>query len=51
VPDPEKSALQYLAIKSVLIESGFEIYHIPELAGHPNSVFTLDACFVTPEFS
>ena len=49
VSDPEKSVLQHLALTSVLMESGFEVYDTPELKDHPNSVFTRDVSLVTPE--
>jgi N-dimethylarginine dimethylaminohydrolase len=48
VPDPEKSVLQHLAISTALIVAGFEVYEMPELKVHPNSVFTRDVSLVTP---
>jgi len=49
VSDPEKSSLQHLALTAALLKSGIEVFNIPELKDHPNSVFTRDASLVTPE--
>jgi dimethylargininase len=48
VSNPEKSLLQHLTIKTVLIESGFKVHDISELKNHPNSVFIRDTSLVTP---
>ena len=47
--DPEKARMQHVALKTTLLESGFEVSDIPELQNHPNSVFTRDASLVTPD--
>jgi dimethylargininase len=46
--DPEKARLQHATLKTILLESGFEVNEIQELKNHPNSVFTCDASIVTP---
>lgn len=47
--NPEKTILLHLKLKETLVDSGFEVYDIPELENHPNSVFTRDTSLVTPE--
>jgi dimethylargininase len=48
VADPERARSQHDALKSVLADSGCRVIDVPELDGHPNSVFTRDAAVVTP---
>ncbi len=47
--DLTKALKQHENLRSVISESGREVIRIPELPGHPNSVFTRDTSFVTPE--
>jgi len=47
--DPEKALIQHLALKTLLIDSGFEVLDVLELKDHPNSVFTRDSSLVTPK--
>jgi dimethylargininase len=49
VADREKAQQQHDRLKSVLAESGCEVIDVPELAGHPNSVFTRDTALCTPD--
>jgi len=49
-PSDLTKALQQLdELRSVIFGSGCEVIQIPELAGHPNSVFTRDTSLVTRE--
>ncbi len=47
--DSAKAFQQHEELRSVISESGCKVVRIPELAGHPNSVFTRDTSLVTPE--
>ena len=47
--DPRKTHTQFQALKSILTDAGCDVIDIPELPGHPNSVFTRDTALVTPE--
>ncbi len=47
--NPERALLQHNALKAALCESEFEVYSVPELKNHPNSVFTRDTSLVTPK--
>lgn len=49
VADREKAQQQHDGLKSALAESGCEVIDVPELTGHPNSVFARDAALCTPE--
>jgi dimethylargininase len=40
---------QHDRLKATLRENGAEVIDLPELAGHPNAVFTRDTSLVTPE--
>ncbi|MFQ6084286.1 MAG: dimethylarginine dimethylaminohydrolase family protein [Candidatus Aminicenantia bacterium] len=46
--DQEKAKQQHDTLKSILKEFGCEVIDIPELSGHPNSVFTRDTALCTP---
>src|SRR5512135_1287554 len=46
--DPETARKQHAGLRAALRESGARVINLPELAGHPNSVFVRDACLVTP---
>jgi len=46
--DPERAMLQHDALKSCLADFGAEVIDVPELTGHPNSVFTRDTALCTP---
>ncbi len=47
--DRERAISQHDELKSVLRGFGCEVIDIPELKGHPNSVFTRDTAFCTPK--
>ena len=49
IPNAERTLEQFSLLKSVLKKSGCSIIDAPELAGHPNSVFTRDVSLVTPQ--
>ncbi len=49
IPDPQKTTQQHDKLKSILKNSGCEVFNAPELAGHPNSVFTRDTALCTPK--
>ncbi len=46
--DPLKARQQHAELRAALREAGARVIDIPELEGHPNSVFARDACLVTP---
>jgi dimethylargininase len=48
IADREKTRTQHDDFKSVMTAFGCEVIDVPELAGHPNSVFTRDVSVVTP---
>jgi dimethylargininase len=45
-PDAETAAAQHRALRDLLEEEGVRVHSLPELVGHPNSVFTRDAVLV-----
>lgn len=47
--DKDLTLAQHDELKTTLRTSGAEVIDLPELAGHPNSVFTRDTALVTPE--
>ncbi|MFC1724732.1 dimethylarginine dimethylaminohydrolase family protein [candidate division KSB1 bacterium] len=49
IADPDRTHEQHGRLKSIISGSGCEVVDMPELAGHPNSVFTRDVSLVTPE--
>jgi dimethylargininase len=49
IPDADRTLKQFSRLKSVLFEAGCDVVDAPELAGHPNSVFTRDVALVTPQ--
>ena len=48
VADPDEAKRQHDELKSVLADFGSQVIDLPELAGHPNSVFTRDTALSTP---
>ena len=48
VADPRKTCQQFTCLKSTMEHFGCEVIEIPELTGHPNSVFTRDTAVSTP---
>ena len=48
LPDRNRAIQQHDELKSVLSAFGCEVINIPELSGHPNSVFTRDTALCTP---
>ncbi len=48
VPDRERALAQYRALRSALDGERTEVIEVPELPGHPNSVFTRDTALITP---
>ncbi|HXV59857.1 MAG TPA: arginine deiminase family protein [Vicinamibacteria bacterium] len=49
IADPERTHAQHGELCAILSRSGAEVIDLPELIGHPNSVFTRDASVVTPQ--
>ncbi|MBK7407576.1 MAG: amidinotransferase [Saprospirales bacterium] len=49
VADLEKAKLQHGILTTILENSGCEVVDVPELFGHPNSVFVRDAALCTPQ--
>ncbi|MCD6287227.1 MAG: amidinotransferase [Anaerolineae bacterium] len=47
--DPKVAVQQHDELKSKLREFGAEVTDLPELVGHPNSVFTRDTALCTPK--
>jgi dimethylargininase len=47
--NPESAIQQHDTLKNTLREFGAEVLNVPELAGHPNSVFTRDTAICTPQ--
>jgi len=47
--DPALAIQQHDAMKNTLREFGTEVLDVPELAGHPNAVFTRDTAICTPQ--
>jgi len=48
LPDRNQAIQQHDMLKSKITEFGSEVIDIPELANHPNSVFTRDTALCTP---
>lgn len=48
-PDPARARDQHHRLTNLMRGFGCEVIDLPELAGHPNSVFTRDVALVTPE--
>jgi dimethylargininase len=48
-PDQKKSKQQHNVLKTIIEKSGCEVIDVPELPGHPNSVYTRDTAVCTPE--
>ena len=46
--NPAKARLEHDTLKATLADSGCSVMDLPELEGHPNSVFTRDTAVVTP---
>ncbi len=46
--DPEKARAQHALMCRTMEEAGWKLYRVKELAGHPNSVFTMDTALSTP---
>ncbi len=46
--DPERTIKQFSYLRSILEKAGCEVIDVPELGGHPNSIFTRDVSLVTP---
>jgi len=49
VADREAALNQHSRLKEILGRFGAEVIDVPELIGHPNSVFTRDTAICTPE--
>jgi len=47
--NPQVAIQQHDTLKNTLREFGAEVLDVPELAGHPNSVFTRDTAICTPQ--
>ena len=48
IPNAEKTLEQFFILKTIIQKAGCDVVDAPELAGHPNSVFTRDVSVVTP---
>lgn len=49
VADREATHLQHTQLTTVMTDFGVDVIDIPELEGHPNSVFTRDVALCTPQ--
>lgn len=49
IADPETTLRQFSHLKFVMEKTGCEVIDVPELHGHPNSVFTRDVSLITPQ--
>jgi dimethylargininase len=49
VPDADASRAQHEELRAALSANGTQVLELPELSGHPNSVFVRDVTLVTPE--
>lgn len=49
VADRKKTWQQFETLKSIMDTFGCEVIDVPELANHPNSVFTRDTALCTPQ--
>jgi dimethylargininase len=49
VADRSKTQQQFETLKSIMDTFGCEVIDVPELANHPNSVFTRDTALCTPQ--
>jgi dimethylargininase len=49
IPNEDRTKEQFSLLSSIIEESGCEVIDVPELPGHPNSVFTRDISLVTPQ--
>lgn len=49
IADREQTLYQHNQLKNIMYDFGCEVIDIPELEGHPNSVFTRDVALTTPE--
>ena len=47
--EPATARAQHAGLRAELRAAGARVIDLPELRGHPNSVFARDACLVTPE--
>jgi dimethylargininase len=47
-PEPSDTLEQHGLLKATLARRGCDVVDVPELPGHPNSVFTRDVALVTP---
>jgi dimethylargininase len=48
IADPARTVRQHDGLKKIMEDFGTKVIDAPELAGHPNSVFTRDASLCTP---
>ncbi len=48
VADPEATRLQHTPLTTIMAVFGVDVIDVPELEGHPNSVFTRDVALCTP---
>jgi dimethylargininase len=48
VADAQEAMEQHRGLRAVLAAGGAEVVDVPELSGHPNSVFTRDSSLCTP---
>ena len=49
IADQAQTMEQFNRLKSAMTQFGAEVIDVPELSGHPNSVFTRDVSLCTPE--
>jgi len=49
IADREKTQQQFNVLKSTIAQSGCEVFDVPELPNHPNSIFTRDVALSTPQ--
>jgi dimethylargininase len=49
IPNPGRTKEQFTVLKSIIGKGECEVMDVPELPGHPNSVFTRDVSLITPK--
>jgi dimethylargininase len=49
IPNAGMTGKQFSLLKSIIQKTGCDVMDVPELPGHPNSVFTRDTSLMTPQ--
>lgn len=48
IPDPKRAKKQHETLRKKMKDFGVDVMDVPEMPGHPNSVFTRDTAVITP---